>query len=358
MATTDVKVKDQDGLKINADKRGMQFKTIFESESFQKILATTLPRHLDPIRLIRVVLSAMQSQPKLFECTPESVVLSVLRAGAVGIEPDGGVLGQGYLVPFWSNKNRCLECQFIPGYRGLVKLARNSGEVADVWAEVVYEKDQFNYELGVNPKLEHKRNDQVTDAGAIKYAYAVARFRDGERKFVVMNKREIDTIKARSSSKDKNGNLVGPWIDWEAEMAKKTAVRRLSKLLPLSVETQTTITTDAGHGSLPAAVDFGTVAAMLPHSAQVTVPEEMQPEETEPLPNVPIYNFANYVSAVETCTALGEPTKVYDAWFGPERPVGVEWTGEENMEAPKVANTKEESLKPARGTRAKQELVT
>lgn len=226
------------GLAVKADPRAMQFKTLFESDKFQLSLRQALPKHMDSGRLIRVTLSAFQTNPRLLECTPETVMLSLMRAAAMGLEPDGGPLGQGYLVPFWNGKAKRLDCQFIPGYRGLIKLACNSGQVADVWAEVAYDADQFDYELGLEPTIRHKRNDEVTDPGPLKYAYAVARFTDGAKKFTVMNRREVEEIKAKSSSRDKQGNLVGPWIDWPAEMWKKTAVRRLCKMLPLSVEDQ------------------------------------------------------------------------------------------------------------------------
>lgn len=240
---------------VKADPRALTFKHLFESDNFQRSLKQTLPRHLDPQKIIRVTLAAFQTTPKLLECTPESVVLSLLRAASMGLEPDGGPLGQGYLVPFWSSKNRRNECQFIPGYRGLVKLARNSGEVADVWAEVVYQADTFDYELGINPTLKHKRNDDVADAGPLRFTYAVARFRDGERKFVVMNRREIEGIKAKSQSRNRAGELVGPWVDNEPEMWKKTAVRRLCKLLPLSVDDQRNISVEDDDAAGPT-IDF------------------------------------------------------------------------------------------------------
>lgn len=218
-----------------------QFKQIMSTDSFQAALRATLPKHIRADRMIRVVLAAMSQSEKLQQCTQDSVLLSVMRAAACGLEPDGGPLGQAYLVPYWNGKRHAYECQFIPGYRGMIKLARNSGEVADVWAEVVYEADEFSYELGVDQKLTHKRNDDAAEPGPLRYAYAVARFRDGEKKFVVLNRRQIETIKARSSSKDKEGRAVGPWVEWEAEMWKKTAVKQLCKYLPLSAETSTAL---------------------------------------------------------------------------------------------------------------------
>lgn len=228
------------GLTIKADPRAMALANVFSGPKFQASLRSTLPKHLDAGRMVRLVLGTFQTTPRLLECTPESVILSVMRSAAMGLEPDG-VLGQGYLVPFYSTKNRRYECQFIPGYRGLAKLARQSGEVADVWAEVVWDCDckepgLFTYELGLHPTLRHVRNDETTDRGKLRYVYAVARFRDGERKFVVMNRAEVEAIKAGSQSRDKEKKLVGPWVEYEAEMWKKTAVRRLCKLLPMSVD--------------------------------------------------------------------------------------------------------------------------
>ena len=135
---------------VQQNPRAEGFKYLLTGPGVQNSLAADLPKHLKGDRFVRVALAAMTAQPKLFDCTPESVLLSLMQCASMGLEPSGGVLGQAYLIPF---KNIC---QVIPGYRGLVKLARNSGEVADVWAEVVYAKDRFDYELGLEPKLVHK----------------------------------------------------------------------------------------------------------------------------------------------------------------------------------------------------------
>lgn len=226
------------------DERAVKIAAVMNGENFRKALAATLPKHLPQDRMIRVVLSCLQTTPDILACAPDTIVLSVLRAASMGLEPDGGPLGQGYLVPFWSGKNKRKECQFIPGYRGLIKLARNSGEVADVSAEVVYQRDEFKYSMGLDPTLQHVRYDGKEPPGEVTHAYSIARFRDGERKFVVMNRRELDEIRDTTASKTKEGKIVGPWVEWYSEMAKKTAVRRLCKMLPLSVETQSRIQAD------------------------------------------------------------------------------------------------------------------
>lgn len=336
---------------IQADKRQVGFKQLFEGDSFKRTIASVLPKHLTADRMVRVVLSAIQSSPKLLECEPGTVVLSVLRAAAYGLEPDGGPLGQGYLVPFWSGKNKRLECQFIAGYRGLCKLARNSGEVGDIWAEVVYEADEFTYELGLDPKMNHVRNDAAADPGPLKYVYAVARFKDGNKRFVVMNKAEIEKIKATSASKDKNGNLVGPWVDWESEQWKKTAVRRICKMLPLSVEQQSQVSSD-DYLPAPLAATFDGLG--IPASQAGTIEHEPQATADE---LKSIATLDEFVIAVEGCTASGEPTALYDSWFGPERKR--DWTPEEDEKARACVNAKEESLKQPRGLRSnkQQELV-
>lgn len=245
-----------------ADPRVTGLKALMTGDQFQQALKAALPRHLTPDKMVRVVLSAFQVNEKLPQCTPESILLSLMRAAMMGLEPDGGTIGHGYLVPYWSGKRRRYECQFIPGYRGLVQLARNSGDVADVWAEVVYERDEFSYELGLEPTLKHKRNDTTEDPGELAYAYAVARFRDGEKKFVVLPAREIEKVKASSSSKNRDGKLVGPWVDHEAEMWKKSAVRRLAKLLPLSPDREQRMA--AEHASIDYAAAMNGQAFALP----------------------------------------------------------------------------------------------
>jgi recombination protein RecT len=240
-------------LGLVTDSRQTAFKMVLEGTGFQAALRSALPRHVRPERIIRVVLSAMTSNPDILECDPNTVILSIMRAASMGLEPDGGPLGQGYLVPFWNSKRRCKECQFIPGYRGLVKLARNSGEVEDVWAKVVYETDDFEFDELNNTPTRHRRNYDLEEPGKMIGAYAGARFRSGYTRYEYMPAREILSVKARTASKTKEGVIVGPWKDHEGEMWKKTVVRRLSKMLPLSAEVASVVTdeTDATPITIP-----------------------------------------------------------------------------------------------------------
>lgn len=204
-------------------------------ESKKDQLALQVPKHLTAERLIKVALSAVSRQPKLLECTPESVYLAVMQAAQLGLEPN--LLGACYLVPF-NNKKKIggreewvTEAQFIPGYRGLIDLARRSGQIDGVEAHVVYEKDTFRVSYGLEPMLEHTPYLGDEDAGRVKLVYAIGRLKGAAPQVEVMTFAQVERIRMLSKAKDS-----GPWKDHWGEMARKTVVKRLMKYLPLSVE--------------------------------------------------------------------------------------------------------------------------
>lgn len=189
----------------------------------KRTLADVLPRHMTPERVIKVALMAFSKTPKLQECSIESVAQSVLQASELGLEA-GGVLGHAYLVPFKGT------CTLIVGYRGLIKLARQSGEVDDIEAHPVYANDKFRLTFGLNPVLEHEPNLEG-DPGQLRFVYAIARMTGGGHHLEVMTKSQIDKIRAGSQGRDQS-----PWRDNYDEMSRKTVIRRLCKYLPLSPE--------------------------------------------------------------------------------------------------------------------------
>lgn len=146
----------------------------------------------------------------------------------MGLVPDGI---EAALVPFKT------ECQAIPMYAGLIKRARNSGEVSSIWADVVYEGETVDVwvEDGER-KWDHVKEgggriNAMSRGGEIIGAYGVAKLKDGSPIFEPLTKGEIEKIRAVSRAKD------GPaWKNWYTEMAKKSAIRRLAKVLPISAE--------------------------------------------------------------------------------------------------------------------------
>jgi recombination protein RecT len=205
-------------------------------EKSKSNLSFALPAHIKSEYIIRVVLTSVQRTPELLDCDPFTLLGAVFQAAQLGLVPDG-VLGQAYLVPFWNSKKRRKEVQFIPGYKGLIALARRSNEVSTVGAEVVHEKDLFVYELGIDPKLKHVPTDDASPGPIVK-VYAFAKLKDGGFQTVVMNKRQVDAIRGRSQAAKSD---YSPWSTDPEWMWKKTALKQLCKLLPASTELQRAI---------------------------------------------------------------------------------------------------------------------
>lgn len=206
-------------------------------EARQSEIARALAGRVDPGAFIRVALTTVNKSPQLAECTTASILMALLEAASLGLVPNS-VMGEAYLVPF-NNKIKLpgggerweKQAQFIPGYRGLVKLARNTGVVKTVIARAVRAGDEFAVEFGLDEMLRHRADfdEDDYDQKPIRYVYAVALFADGTKQFEVMSKAAVDKIRQRSKSKDN-----GPWVTDYDEMALKTIVRRLCKRLPLS----------------------------------------------------------------------------------------------------------------------------
>lgn len=191
--------------------------------------AQVLPKHLTAERMVKIATAAITRQPLLLECTPQSLLQSVMQAAELGLEP-GSALGEGYLVPF-KNKSGTRLAQFIPGYRGLIALARRSGQIEDIEAHVVYQGDRFVYRKGTNAVLEHEPKLEG-EPGPLMVVYAMGWLRGSTRPHVeVLRKSDIEKIRKRSRA-----GSDGPWVTDYDEMARKTAVRRLVKYLPMSVE--------------------------------------------------------------------------------------------------------------------------
>lgn len=192
-------------------------------------IMATLPRGFNYDRMCRTVINAISTTPLLAKCTPASLFLSTVRGFSLGLEPNGP-LAESYLVPFWNSKKNAYEAQFMPGYRGLQNLARRSGDLDEMYSNVVCEKDRFEVHAGTERKIVHVP-DYTKDRGKPVCYYAVFRLRTGSFDFEVMSMEEIDKVRRSSKASEK-----GPWVDWPEEMAKKTVMKRLLKRAPMSIE--------------------------------------------------------------------------------------------------------------------------
>lgn len=209
-----------------ASKKAMTFEDLLETAKGR--IAAILPKHLTAERMVALAALAATKTPKLKECTPLSLFNAIMNASRLGLE----IGAQAHLVPFRNNKAGITECVMIPDYRGLINLAIRSGHVRHIDARVVYEGDEFDYQLGTEPRILHKpKLGGAKLQQQIIAFYAVAHLDDNAVGFEIMSKDEVDAIRGRSRAKDD-----GPWVtDFEA-MGKKTVVKRLAKFLPQTPE--------------------------------------------------------------------------------------------------------------------------
>lgn len=223
------------GTKAVAKKQPQTIKDYINAMSGE--IAKALPQVMTPERFTRIALSAVSNTPKLGNCTPQSFLGAMMNAAQLGLEPNTP-LGQAYLIPFENRKKGITECQFQIGYKGLIDLAYRSGEVKMIDAQVVYENDEFEYELGMDPVLKHK--PARTNRGNPIYFYATFKLTNGGQGFQVMSIEDVQEH-AKKYSKIYNN---GPWQTNFEEMAKKTVLKKLLKYAPLKTEFVKQVTQD------------------------------------------------------------------------------------------------------------------
>lgn len=196
-----------------------------------------LPNILTPERFTRMALSAINNTPKLAECTPMSFIAALMNAAQLGLEPNTP-LGQAYLIPY-KNKG-VLECQFQIGYKGYIDLAYRSEQVQTIQAQAVRERDYFEYELGLNPRIVHR--PAMSDRGDITFFYGIFRTVNGGYCFDVMSRPEMDLF-AATYSKSYHSEY-SPWTSSYEDMGKKTVLKKALKYAPIKADFQRAISED------------------------------------------------------------------------------------------------------------------
>ena len=207
----------------------------------------SLPAHVPMDRFKRILASAIGTNLDLKRAVaenPQSVWSSALAAAKDGLLPDGR---EAALVVF-NTKVKCNDgitrslatAQYMPMIGGILKMMRQSGEVASLLSQVVYEKDDFDYELGDEEKIYHKPS-LADDRGKMIACYAILKTKDGGIYRELMGREQVMAVK--KISRAKNGPWDGPF---ESEMWKKTVLRRLAKRAPLSTDIIDLIQRDDG----------------------------------------------------------------------------------------------------------------
>jgi len=193
-----------------------------------------LPPQIDVDKFIRTASAAIQNQPELADSNKSSLFMACQRAAQDGLIIDSR---EAALVLF--NKKVGSEwekhAQYMPMTAGILKKARNSGEIKSINAYAVYKNDDFEYSLGLNPNIHHVPD--LDEPGEFRLAYAVAELKDGGVQLQVMTKAQIEKVrKCSKSGNDDKGKPKGIWKQWYDEMAVKTVLRKLCKFLPSSTD--------------------------------------------------------------------------------------------------------------------------
>lgn len=205
-------------------------------ESMRGAMEKVLPRHVTSERMLKTLMLAVNKQPALLDCTQQSLYESLMRAGELGLEVSG-TLGDAYLVPFNNSIKlpngkfiKVRQATLIPGYRGLAKLARQSGTIKRIEAEAIHENDFFEYEKGENFKCRFVPAWKE-DRGKVLAVYSLVEFKDGGIQADLMSAGDVEKVRQNANSTDSPA-----WTKHWTEMAKKTVFRRLCKWLELSGE--------------------------------------------------------------------------------------------------------------------------
>lgn len=249
-------------------------------------LAQALPAGIAADRFMRVTLTAIQITPELLECDRKSLLLACLRAANDGLMPDGR---EGAFVVFRDSKRKIKLAQWMPMYAGLLKKVRNTGELLSISANVVYEHDHFDYELGDYERIVHKPT--VGARGRPVAAYAIAHLKGGGIEREVMDAEAIRQVQSISRAESEHS----PWAKWPDEMARKTVIRRLYKRLPSSTEMDRYLNAtpvveremapqlaDAlRHAQLPDPASYESTTFHQVADARLAISEADQPEEVE-----------------------------------------------------------------------------
>lgn len=270
---------------------------LLQGDDFKRQIAKALPRTISPDRFARIALTATFRNPKLLNCTRESLLQCLMELSAMGLEPDGR---RAHLIPRKNKDTGDLVCTLMVDYKGIAELVRRHGDVSSIHCDVVGENDHFEYRFGSHGALDHK--PAINDRGRIYCAYSYVRLKDGSEEFDIMGREEIETVRNRSKSPDE-----GPWVsDWN-EMAKKTIFRRHSKTLPLSPELRDAIEHDDDREPLTENERF---TAARPATASVAAPQRL-PRAREPKSPRTEPNFENHDQVEDS--APSQPTPPSEA---------------------------------------------
>lgn len=195
---------------------------------YQSEIARALPKHMNADRMARIALTSFRLNPALGKCDPASVFAAMIQASQLGLEP--GLNGRAYLIPYGT------ECQFVPGWKGLVELANRSGR-ASCWTGSVFTGDEFDFVLGDTPSLKHRPYGEY-DTEKLTHTYAIGRVRGND--WPVIEAWPISKVIKHRDRYNKVGKRHYSFENFEM-YARKVPLLQVLKYLPSSPELETAI---------------------------------------------------------------------------------------------------------------------
>ena len=205
-----------------------------------KAIRSMLPSGIDPLRFMRTVVNTVSTHPqsdRLLKANRQSLFSACQKAAGDGLLIDGR---ESTLVVFRDKKARTENVSYIPMVQGLVKLARNSGEIANIVCEVIYSNDQFRYRPGIDKEPTFDP-DWFGDRGKPVGAYATVTTKDGEKIARVLPEKRIMDIARSGHNTDQF--IPGKGINFE-EWWRKTAIKNVLKYAPKSTELESALSSD------------------------------------------------------------------------------------------------------------------
>lgn len=142
-------------------------------------------------RFISAIVSAVNSNPGLKECSNPSILSAALLGESLKLSPSPQ-LGQYYMVPFDNKKKGCKEAQFQIGYKGYIQLAIRSGQykklnVLGIKEGELIRFDPLNEEIEVNLIEDEEEREQAPTVGY----YAMLEYTNGFKKAMYWSKKKM-----------------------------------------------------------------------------------------------------------------------------------------------------------------------
>ena len=241
---------------------------LFERSSSE--ITKALAGQMKTDRFIRAAMTAYSNGSSYFQkAEPVSLLAACMQAAQLGLSVDPA-LGEAWLIPRRNSQRNCVWINFQLGYKGLIKLARRNANFLSVHAELVHEGDFFEYNLGSDPHIIHRKQTKVKVRPPIEAAYAVVRYKQGASQIHVSPLWEINEARDRSESYQ-NGR--GPWVDHYRSMAKVVPLRAVLKLEAVDDAVLRQLSLEDAQEGSQSVIEIGIDGEVIPQTELDSLPE-------------------------------------------------------------------------------------